>query len=130
MCNGAAMRGSILSNYRSNGSFDHLGCIGCSAACKPGPLPFWRRTPGARVDAGRDFRYIGTPSGSDAVHRDASAFLEDAVAARVRRPAQPRGGGLGNGGRTPAGGLISCERVGETPAPPLSCTARAGPPHW
>lgn len=68
------------------------------------------------LDAGRNFRCVRTASGSGGVLGSARAFPEDDGATRVRRRAQPRGGGLGDGGRAPAGGGFSCERVGETPA--------------
>lgn len=99
MSKGATVQGSKLSIRRS---------ILNPAAASETPTPCW--------DAGRDFRRVGTASGSGGVLGGARDFPEDGGAARVRRRAQPTGGGLGDGGRAPAGGGMSSERVGETPA--------------
>ncbi|XP_051019183.1 uncharacterized protein LOC127204297 [Acomys russatus] len=55
----------------------------------------------------------------------ALGFPEDGGPVRVRRRAQPRGGGLGNGDRAPAGGHF-CEPVGENTSASLENRA-AGP---
>lgn len=130
MCNGTAVWSATLSNCRSDGSPAKSGSntVG-SPTFASSPPEVHQRPRELRWDAGRDFRHVGTPSGSGAVDSVALALPEDRGALRVRRREQPRGGGLRNGGRTPAGGASPVSGLEKRQCHPRgpSCSGRSSP---